>query len=65
SSLVKQEGKGQRKQTQDGNLVNVGKSDAEGANVNNWNPNNTNDNLGVVFSRKFQIKKPFLIGRLF
>lgn len=35
----------------DGNLVNVGNFDADGANVNRWNPDNTNDNLGVLLSR--------------
>lgn len=39
------------KQSQDGYLVNVGGSDADGANVNRWSPNGTDDNLGVAFSR--------------
>lgn len=33
-----------------GNLVNFGNCDANGANVNN-NPDNSNDNLGVCLSR--------------
>lgn len=35
----------------DGNLVNVGNFDSDGANVNNDRPDNRNDNLGVSFSR--------------
>lgn len=35
----------------DGNLVNVGNFDADGANMNRWNPDNTNDGLGVLLSR--------------
>jgi len=38
-------------QSSDGNLVNVGNSDTDGANVNNWKPDNSNDNIGVVLSR--------------
>jgi hypothetical protein len=53
SLLGEKEGKEQRKQTSDGNLVNVGNADTKGANVNNWKPENSNDNLGVVLSRKF------------
>ena len=34
-----------------GNLVNVGNFDADGANVNNDSPDNSNDNLGVSFAR--------------
>ncbi len=39
------------RRTSDGNLVNVGNFDADGANVNNWKPDNSNSNLGVSFSR--------------
>lgn len=53
SLLGEIEGKEQRKQASDGSLVSVGNADAKGANVNNWKPDNSNDNLGVVFSRKF------------
>lgn len=53
SLLGEKEGKEQRKQTSDGNLVNVGKANAKGANVNNWKPENSNDDIGVVLSRKF------------
>ena len=35
----------------DGNLVNFGNADAEGANVNRWKPDGTYDYLGVVLSR--------------
>jgi hypothetical protein len=37
--------------TSDGNLVNVGNFDDDGANVNRNEPRNVNDNLGVSFSR--------------
>lgn len=42
----------------DGNLVNVGNFDANGANVNNWKPDNVNDNLGVSFSRSLYQNEP-------
>ena len=42
-----------KRRNSDGNLVNVGNADADGANVNRWNPDNSNDNLGVAFSRSF------------
>ena len=35
----------------DGNLVNVGNFDTDGANVNRWNPDNTNSDIGVLLSR--------------
>lgn len=35
----------------DGNFVNVGNFDADGANVNRNRPRNSNGNLGVCFSR--------------
>ena len=38
----------------DGNLLNFGNADANGANVNRNNPDNSNDNLGVVSSRRNQ-----------
>ena len=34
-----------------GKLVNVGNFDRDGANVNDWNPRNSNDDIGVVLSR--------------
>ncbi|MDO8482774.1 MAG: hypothetical protein Q7S86_03080, partial [bacterium] len=40
-----------KRRSSDGNLVNVGNFDADGANVNNWNPDNSDDDLGVSFSR--------------
>lgn len=36
----------------DGNRVNVGNCDPNGVNVNNWNDDNPNDNIGVGASRK-------------
>ena len=36
----------------DRNRVNVGNCDAKGVNVNNWNDDNRNDNIGVSASRK-------------
>jgi hypothetical protein len=36
----------------DGNRVNVGNCDANGVNVNNWNDDNRNDNVGLSASRK-------------
>ena len=41
------------KMSADGNLVNAGKCDPKGANLNRWNPDNTNDNLGVFLVRNF------------
>lgn len=35
--------------------MNVGNFDADGANVNRWNPDNANDNLGVSFSRSLYL----------
>ena len=40
-----------KRRDSDGNLVNVGNFDADGANVNRNRPGNHNDNLGVAFSR--------------
>ena len=40
------------KTSSDGNLVNFGNFDADGTNVNRWNPKNRNGNLGVSFSRR-------------
>jgi len=37
----------------DGNRVNVGNFDRNGLNVNNWNDDNRNSNLGVSAARKF------------
>lgn len=34
----------------DGKLVNVGNFDSEGLNVNRWNPDNRNSDIGVCFS---------------
>ncbi len=42
---------GKTSRTSDGNLVNVGNFDAKGTNVNRNEPRNSNDNLGVSFSR--------------
>lgn len=38
----------------DGKLVNVGNFDSNGANLNDWNPDNSNDNIGVSFSRSLR-----------
>ena len=38
----------------DGNLVNLGNADPDGVNVDNDNPRNSNDNLGVRLSRSVQ-----------
>lgn len=40
-----------KRRDSDGNLVYVGKFDADGANVNRNRPDNSNDDLGVAFSR--------------
>ena len=45
-----------------GKLVNVGNFDSEGVNVNRNNPDNSNDNLGVAFSRSLY---PALNGGVF
>lgn len=42
---------GKTSRDSDGNLVNVGNFDSDGANVNNDRSDNLNDNLGVSFSR--------------
>lgn len=36
-----------------GNRVNLGKFDSNGLNVNNWNDDNRNDNIGLASSRYF------------
>ncbi len=36
-----------------GNLVNAGNCDPKGANVNNDQPDNSNDNLGALVVRNF------------
>ncbi len=41
----------------DGNLVNAGNFDSDGVNVNRWNPDNANDNLGVLLSRSVDNRK--------
>jgi hypothetical protein len=41
----------------DGNLVNVGNSDADGANVNRNRADSSNDNLGVSLSRSLKKQK--------
>ena|GEM_PF-4350086 len=48
----------------DGNRVNVGKFDADGLNVNNYNDDNVNDNLGVSSSRQSSpsCKLPQIVG---
>lgn len=43
----------------------MGNFDSNGANVNRNEPDNSNSNIGVVFSRKFHKKKPLNLGRLF
>jgi len=48
----------------DGNLLNFGNADATGANVNRNKPDNSNDNLGAVSSRRNQISKSLSCGRL-
>jgi hypothetical protein len=35
-----------------GNRVNVGNCDANGVNINNWNDDDPNDNIGVGAARK-------------
>ena len=35
--------------------MNFGNSDADGANVNRWTPDNANGNLGVAFSRSLYL----------
>ncbi len=60
---VAQEGRIQkRRRDSDGKLVNVGKFDSDGVNVNSNRPDNSNDNLGVAFSRSLCLA---LIGRGF
>ena len=39
------------RRSSDGNLVDFGNADAEGADVNRWKPGSTHDGLGVVLSR--------------
>ena len=39
------------KSASSGKLVNLGNSDRNGMNVNNWKPNNQNTNMGVSLSR--------------
>lgn len=39
----------------DGNRVNVGNFDSKGLNVNNWNDDNRNDNIGVSVGRQSQL----------
>lgn len=46
-----------RRRNADGNLVNVGNFDADGANLNNNRPDNPNDNLGVCSSRSASQKE--------
>lgn len=57
-TLVAEDGKNEKKRSSDGNLVNVGNFDTDGANVNRNDPRNANDNLGVSFSRS---ANPFFI----
>jgi len=42
-----------KKRTSNGNAVNV-KFNSDGLNVNNWNPDKPNPNIGVCSSRQFQ-----------
>lgn len=43
---------GDSAESSDGNRVNVGNFDAKGLNVNNWNDDNRNDNIGVSATRQ-------------
>lgn len=50
--IIATDGKTQKiRRNSDGKLVNVGNFDADGANLNSWNPDNSNGNIGVSFSR--------------
>lgn len=46
-----------------GYRVNVGNFDENGLNVNNWNDDNRNDNLGVASSRQFILRQAPLMRR--
>lgn len=60
-SVVAKDGYKQKwRRNSDGNLVNVGKADAGGANVNGWKPDNRNGYLGVSFSRSLAQRKGVL-----
>jgi hypothetical protein len=39
------------RRSRNGNLVNFGDADEDGANLNDWNPQNANDNIGFFLSR--------------
>jgi hypothetical protein len=41
----------------DGNRVNVGNFDVKGLNVNNWNDDNRNDNIGLSAARQSALSK--------
>lgn len=45
-----------KERSSDGNLVNFGNADDNGANVNRWNPQNANDNIGFFLSRSVRQK---------
>ena len=50
-------GEGKNSRDSDGNLVNVGNFDSNGANVNRWTPRNSDSNMGVCFSRSDTVMK--------
>lgn len=52
------EGKGQKKRSSSGNLVNLGNSDSNGINVNNWKPDNSNPNIGIYVSLTVLLSSP-------
>src|SRR3989344_3904358 len=53
------------KLSSNGNVVNVGNFDENGVNVDNDNPRNENDNLGVRFSRSVDGSPPYSAGFVF
>ena len=58
-------GKKVKKRSSNGNLVNGGNFDTNGVNVNNWNPDNSNPNIGVCASRQsYHLKSPLQKGGL-
>gem|GEM_PF-3719970 len=54
-----------RRRDSDGKLVNVGNFDSDGVNVNRNTPDNSNDNLGVCFSRSLSPPAFLKSGRVF
>ncbi len=55
----------QERRTSDGNLVNAGKPDSDGMNVNRWNPRNQDGNLGVSLSRSADTKTSWITSACF